>query len=129
MTNTNDSFVGKWRCQYTYPSLAHNGHDSGEFELQAYKRGSQLLFESVPNDEGSSLLVRMSVDGRVASGNWEEHTSPTGSYNGTMFTGTFQLQVDAANQRMAGKWAGVQHDKDLKQASVHTGTVSLDKID
>ena len=122
-------YVGLWHCRYWYPSNDHDGEDISEYYVRAYPRGREFVLESLPNKEKSYIFIRMSADNRLATGNWEEHTSPTGDFKGAIYSGAFQLLVDKEKRRMEGMWAGVGHDYELKKARIYTGRWEMERVE
>ena len=105
-------FSGVWRSTYRYISHSRGNepHES-EHYVTLHKKGNQLVVESLPTPDGSYVLLRLTLDGRVATGTWEEQTSPTGYYKGVRFYGAIQLVLDDAGTTFKGKWVG--HDRNL----------------
>jgi hypothetical protein len=103
-------FSGIWYCGYSYPSNQHKGEDISEYYAVIHQRGSKLVLQSLPNQEGSTLTLKMTVDGDLASGYWEEGTSPTGEFGGAIYSGVVQLLISKDNKRMTGKWVGIGQD-------------------
>jgi hypothetical protein len=68
----------------------------------------------LPNDEGSFLLVHLRIDDRLASGSWEENSSPTGPFKGTRFYGPLQLVIDEDGKAMHGMWLGIGRKLEVK---------------
>ncbi len=74
--------------------------------------------QSLPNKEESTLLVTLTVDGDLATGYWEEGTSPSGEFAGAIYSGVMQLIVSKDGKRMEGQWVGVGQD-DGKRGIYH----------
>jgi hypothetical protein len=89
--------------------------------MKSYQDGDTLVLESVPNDEGSYMLVRLIIVDDVAVGNWHETTSPTGEFKGAIYSGSGQLTVDPKTHFMEGKWAGAGYDHKLKKMRIYSG--------
>jgi hypothetical protein len=101
-------FSGVWRSTYYHES---DRRGPGMYEsthlLMAQRRGSKVIFQSLPEKDGSFLLARLNLDGRIASGGWEEQTSPDGPFKGARFYGPLQLVLDEDGQAFHGLWLGV----------------------
>jgi hypothetical protein len=108
-------FSGVWRSTYWYTSQRRG---PGEFEsshtMMVQRRGNQLVFQSLPNDENSFLLIRLRLDGRIASGGWEESTSPMGHFKGERFYGPIQLILDEGGKAFRGMWLGIGRSLKVK---------------
>jgi hypothetical protein len=63
------------------------------------------------------------VDGKIATGNWEETTDPEGHYKGAIYYGAIQLAYNAETKNFAGSWAGFS-----KTGSINTGPWNLTYI-
>jgi hypothetical protein len=119
-TQTN-TFAGLWHCTYWYPSNTGSGDDPSEYRMKSYQTGDTVVLESVPNEEGSYMLVRLHVDDDIATGNWHETTSPTGEFKGAIYSGAGQLTVDPDTRRMEGQWAGAGFDHDEQKMRIYSG--------
>lgn len=110
-TEQNDGeFSGIWYCGYSYPSNQHTGQDISEYYAVVHQRGAKLVLQSLPNQEESTLTLKLTVDGDLASGYWEEGTSPHGEFAGAIYSGVVQLLISDDNKRMEGKWVGIGQD-------------------
>jgi hypothetical protein len=119
--DSNNIYAGIWRCCYWFPSNNHDGEDISEYYATIHQRGNKLILESLPNIEESYLILRLTLDGDVATGTWQESTSPHGEFKGMVYSGALQLMIDKDHNRMEGKWAGVGKDHELRKARVYTG--------
>lgn len=108
-TMIND-FSGVWRSHYRYPSSGRGGEFDGEHYVQIHRRGHFLIIESLPDVNKSYLLIKLTVDGNIATGTWEEETDPNGYYKGAVYNGAIQLVTDGEHKRLSGKWLG--HNKE-----------------
>ena len=101
--------LGVWRSVYSYPSSGRNGTFESEHLVQLHKLNHYLVAESLP-DSRSYLLIRLTIDGRIATGSWHEQTDPQGYYQGVTYHGAIQLIVDDGGERLGGKWVGFSKD-------------------
>lgn len=98
---------GVWRSTYGFVSNSRGGIKcESEYFVTIYKKGEHLIVESLPNKEESYLLLRLTLDGRVATGTWSEQTSPNGYYEGATYYGALQLILSEDGKKLAGKWLG-----------------------
>ncbi len=117
-----DDLSGIWHCCYWFPSNAHPGEEeTSEYDVQAELTGNQLILQSTPNPTNSYIFIRLMIDGIFASGGWTENTSPTGEFEGMVYSGVVQLIIDHDRRRMAGKWVGVGRDLEKQRADVYEG--------
>jgi hypothetical protein len=82
--------------------------------MLAQRRGNRLVFQSMPTQDGSFLLVRLRLDGRIATGGWEETTSPDGPFKGTRFYGPLMFVLDEDGKALRGMWLGVGRQQQVK---------------
>lgn len=125
-----DSFKGMWHCTYWYPSNGKPGtEETSEYYCQAKQRGDKVVFESLAN-KPSHMVVNLTVDHSLATGNWTENTDPGGEFEGLEYSGATQLLVSADNAVLEGKWVGIGREK-LADGSfepqIYTGRFSLVK--
>jgi hypothetical protein len=110
-----NDFSGVWQSVYHYTSGRRGpGEYQSTHQMMAQRRGSQLVFQSLPNKEGSFVLIRLTLDGRLASGGWEETTSPTGPFKGTRFYGPAQFMIDEDGKAFRGMWLGAGRSMQVK---------------
>lgn len=114
--------TGIWRCAYWFPSNNWTGDDESSYDMKAHVQGDDVVFESLPNEEGSYMLVRLKLESdNVVTGSWHETTSPTGEFKGAMYSGYGQLIADPETNTMEGKWAGAGFDRKLKTMRIYNG--------
>jgi len=122
-------FSGQWKCVYWFPSNKFVGDEPSEYTMKAYREGDAVVFESLPNEEKSYMLVRLTIQDDVATGNWFETTSPTGEFKGAQYSGAGQLVLDPKTLHMEGKWAGAGYDRKLKTMRVYSGNWEITPLD
>lgn len=110
-----------WRCSYWYPSNVIIGDDVSEHLMHGYKIGNEVVMESLPSEDHSYMFVRLKIEDNVASGTWQEVTSPTGEFKGAVYNGTGQLIVNPETGGMEGRWSGAGWDRKLKQMRIYAG--------
>jgi hypothetical protein len=104
---------GFWRGVYRYPSSGRGKEFTSEHIVQMYQKGPHLILESVPDINESYVLLRLSLENNVATGTWEESTSPDGYYRGITYHGAIQLVLDDDQKHLRGKWVGVGKDLEV----------------
>lgn len=108
-------FSGVWRNTYWYTSERRGpGEYSSVHQMMAQRRGNQVVFESLPSPDGSFLLVHLRLDDRLASGGWEETSSPDGPFKGARFYGPLQLVLDENGKAFRGMWLGIGRNMRVK---------------
>jgi len=111
MTDTQD-FSGLWHNKYTYYNDIETSGTS-EHDIKIYKTGNQLVLQSVPNQEDSYFVARLTLDGDLLTGTWQEQTSPTGKYKGQIYYGAAQLIRNEGGKRMHGKMVMINHELEI----------------
>jgi hypothetical protein len=125
MTKQNQTFDGTWHSTYWYPSNKHDGEDTSKYEVTVYQQGNSLVLESKPNDIGAYILIRLTIDGNLATGTWHETTSPDGEFKGMIYSGALQLLISEDGKKMTGKWVGIGRDHHKDAADIYSGRWEL----
>jgi len=121
-------FDGIWHCTYWYPSNETLTDEPSEYDMKVVQTDDRLIFESIPKEDGSYLLVRLYITDDIATGAWYETTAPKGEFKGAEYSGAGQLIIAAGRDYMEGKWAGAGYDHKLKEMRVYTGNWELRRI-
>src|SRR4029078_11083194 len=100
----NKELTGIWHSRYRYYSRSRDAYFYSEHVVRFYPQDKQLVIESLPEINAAYLLLRLSVDGSLATGTWEEHTEEQGYYSGAVYHGALQLIIDKDRKHMHGKW-------------------------
>jgi len=95
---------GIWLSEYRYPSSGRGEQVSRHYVILR-QAGDDLTARSVPASR-SEVSMTLRINGRVATGNWTEHTDPAGRYQGAVYFGSIQLLLTEDEQRLDGMWAG-----------------------
>lgn len=129
MAAQNETLSGTWYCWHWYPSMDDRSEDTSKNVMEGYQRGNQLVLQSKPNEEGSYMFVRLTIDDDIATGIWYESTSPEGNFEGALYNGSGQLIVSDDQQSMDGMWAGAGYDHEAKKKRIYTGRWKLSRSD
>jgi hypothetical protein len=97
-------FSGIWHSTYHFTSTAKPGNFTSEYDVKMLKTGNQLVVQSLPNEGGSYILLRLTVDGRILTGTWHEQTEPEGDFKGATYYGALQLIVAEDGQAITGQY-------------------------
>lgn len=124
--NKDIDFSGVWRSTYHYTSSAREGEFTSEYEVRIVREGDSLIVKSLPNASKSYILVRLSLDGRVAAGTWQEFTSPTGFYEGSLYHGALQLVLDEDARAFRGRYVGYSRNMTVKGGEWELVRISRD---
>lgn len=109
-------FSGVWRSKYTVPSGPANKIIVTEHKVILYHHGKHLVVESLPNDEGSYLMARFTLDGRIATGSYHSQNSPKSAAKGAAYYGAAQLILDPDGNALRGKGVGFGKDMTVKMS-------------
>lgn len=108
---------GIWESRYTYSG----GESTHQVEVEDYDQ--TVFITSLPNDEDSTLKMELTRDDEELSGAWEEITSPTGEYKGTVFKGFVGFILNQEDTTAQGAWIG--HNRD--RTKINSGEWTLKK--
>ena len=103
------SLTGIWLSRYEYPSSSRGQVLASSHYVLILQRGAHLNVRSLPGQQ-SRLSLDLAVNGKIAQGTWTEHTAETGYYSGAIYTGTIQLELNQAGDRLKGRWLGFGRD-------------------
>lgn len=107
-------FSGIWRSSFTYKSSKSGDK---EFTVEHYsiihQKGNRLVIESLPKAD-SYRVTRLTLDGRIGTGTWEQQNSEDSSFQGVRYWGVAQVVVDEDGKGMRGKWAGFGRNMQVK---------------
>lgn len=109
-------FSGVWRSTYRVPSGPEGKVIENEHYVTMYHHGNQLVVESLPNPQGSYMMARFSLDGRIATGSYHSQNSPKSSVKGAIYYGAAQLILDADGKALRGKGVGFGKDMQVKMS-------------
>jgi hypothetical protein len=124
-TRDDNKFAGIWFAQVSYPAMDDRSEETTKNRMVAHQQGNEVVFTSVQNQEGSYMVIRMSIADNTATGTWHETTSPTGKFGGAMYSGAGQLVIDDDAQCIQGQWAGMGLDRTENKPRVYTGRWKL----
>jgi hypothetical protein len=120
----NYDFSGVWRSSYSYKTRGGKDVPLTEHYVTMYRKGNQLIVESIPNTEGSYMMARFSLDGRIATGSYQSQNSPRSSTKGALYYGAAQLILDDDGKALRGKGVGFGEELEVKTTDwelVHIG--------
>ena len=106
-------FSGIWRSSYRYKSPTGKTLET-EHYVTMYRKGNQLIAESIPNTEGSYMMARFTLDGRIATGSYQSQNSPRSSTKGALYYGAAQLILDRDGKALRGKGVGFDSKFEIK---------------
>lgn len=113
MAKEND-FTGVWRSSYRFTSSDRSGEYENVHYVTMHRKNNQLVVESLSDTDDAYLLARFSLDGRVATGSWQDQMAQHGFYKGTLYHGAAQLILDTDGNALRGKWVGFGKNLKIK---------------
>ena len=116
-------FSGVWRSSYSYKK-GEKDVPLTEHYVTMYQKGNQLIVESIPNTEGSYMMARFTLDGRIATGSYQSQNSPRSSAKGALYYGAAQLIIDPEGKALRGKGVGFGENLIIKTTNwelIHIG--------
>ena len=121
-----DNFSGTWQFTHWYPNADDTAEESGEYEMVAHQSGDNVVFESVRDGKKDAyMMVRLKIDGRLATGTWYENADMDGPFKGANYSGAGQMIISTDQKSMDGMWAGAGFDHTLGQPRIYTGRWEL----
>jgi len=126
---TNQDFSGTWQFTHWYPTSDDSSEIQGEYQMRAVQKGHNLVLESITDDQKEAyMIVRLSIDGNVATGSWHENAEMHGPFEGAMYSGSGQLLISSDGRHMDGMWAGAGMDHANEKPRIYTGRWELKRI-
>src|SRR4030095_4577509 len=113
-----DELNGLWMSRYTYSG------GEGLHRVNVVLKADQVSVESLPNEEGSTLRMKLKLHKNVLKGTWGELTSPTGAYAGQFFEGFVIFVLNNKCTKAEGTWVGTNRDNNR----VNSGTWMLERL-
>lgn len=109
-----DNLEGIWQSRYEYTSSSREGIFEGKHKVRIVQKDpSHVVVESLPEGNDSYVVIRLTIDGAIATGSWQEHTNEKGYYKGAIYYGTIQLIIDPDGRTMRGKWLGFDKESNI----------------
>lgn len=120
-------FSGVWLSTYRVPS----GPEKKMIEIEHYAvvhhKGDHLVVESMPNKEGSYMMGRFTLDGRIATGSYHSQNAPKSAAKGAIYYGAAQLMLDEDGKALRGKGVGFGRDGEIKVSEWQVVRVGQDE--
>lgn len=104
---------GIWLSKFRYTSSARPGEFESQHYSKIHRKGDTLVIESVVGGR-SYRITKLNLDGRVATGSWQQANAEDGYYKGVIYHGAVQLVVDEDGKAMRGMWIGFGRDMRVK---------------
>lgn len=114
-----------WRFTHWAPSKDDSRELKDEYMMRGHQRGSTLVLQSEPDATGAYMLVRVNIEGAVASGSWHESAATDGEFEGAEYSGAGQLLISDDGEQMTGLWVGSGFDHGLQKLRLYTGKWEL----
>lgn len=106
-------FSGVWLSSYTFHDVERDKDFKSEHYVRIFQSGDNLVIESLPGKNSAYLILRLHLMGNIATGSWQEETSPEGFFKGSIYNGAIQLIVSDDKKSMKGKWVAFVSSKQV----------------
>lgn len=101
------SIKGTWISHYEYGQGVDNEPQFSEHRIVFSKVDGVWNGQSEPDADGSEVTITLKEQDAEFSGEWKEHTSPSGHYQGREFSGLLKLVLQDDGAELSGMWLGV----------------------
>jgi hypothetical protein len=108
------AFSGMWHSIYRVRRGSKQELTEVEHYCTLYEQGNQLVLETLPSADGSYMLARFTVDGRVITGTYHSQNSQKVSAKGAAYYGAAQLILSEDNNKLIGKAVGFGQSMKVK---------------
>ena len=119
-------FSGVWHSKYRVPSGPEKKIIVTEHDAVIYRHGNHLIVESLPNENGSYMMARFTLDGRIATGTYHSENSPKSAFKQAIYYGAAQLILDEDGNALRGKGVGFGKDMAVKTSEWELTRASKD---
>jgi hypothetical protein len=109
-------FTGVWQSTYRVRSGPEKKPTEVQHYMVMHRKGNQLVTESIPNPEGSYLVARFTLDGRIATGSYHSNNAPRSAAKDAAYYGAAQLILDKDGRKLTGKGVGFGKDMVVKES-------------
>lgn len=123
-----DSFSGTWQFTHWYPNTDDSEEQSASYQVVAHQNGKDVVFQSEPDEREAYTIVRLTIDGPLATGSWHENADMHGPFEGVQYSGAGQLLISEDGNRMEGMWAGAGLDRAAGEPKIYTGRWELKRL-
>jgi hypothetical protein len=117
MPDDNYDFSGVWLSSYTFKSGLTGDILETEHYVTMQRLGNQLVVQSIPNTNGSYMLARLTLDGRIATGSYHSQNSPLSSTKGAIYYGAAQLVLSEDGKMLKGMGVGYGKNMAVKPSN------------
>lgn len=107
-------FSGIWHSKYCVASGTEGKIIETEHDVVMYRHGDHLTIEALPKEDGSYMMARFTLDGRIATGTYHSENSPKSAAKGAIYYGAAQLILDEDRSTLRGKGVGFGRDMQVK---------------
>lgn len=109
-------FSGVWHSKYRVPSGPDQKIIETEHDVVMYKHGSHLVIETLPKEDGSYMMARFTIEGRIITGTYHSENSPKSATKGAVYFGAAQLVLNEDGDKLEGKAVGFGRDMQVKMS-------------
>ncbi len=116
-------YTGKWNLNYWYPCSIHKVEEVSEYVVNIYDKDGAIILESEEMPNKSYIFARLTIDGKLAIGTWQETTAPEGEFKGAIYSGAFAMLFNEDNTAAEGKVIG-----NSKEPTIFHGRWQMERI-
>lgn len=108
----NSTLDGIWKSSYKHYDNSRKEYLWSDFYVRLHEKNSTLIAETLPAANINYLLMKLRLDGGLATGSWQFETVHNGE-QGTLYTGALQLLLDPTHQSFEGRWVALDNRKSI----------------
>ena len=109
-----NDFTGVWHSTYSVPSGPDGKIIVTEHDVAMYRHGNHLIIETLPKEDGSYMMARFTIEGRIVTGTYHSENSPKSAAKGAVYFGAAQLIMDEDGNALRGKGVGFGKNMQIK---------------
>ena len=109
-------FSGIWHSKYRVPAGSDKKIVEVEHDFVMYRHGDHLVLETLPKEDGSYMLARFTIDGRIITGTYHSQNSQQATAKGASYYGAAQLVLDEDGNTLRGEAVGFGRDMKVKMS-------------
>jgi hypothetical protein len=109
-------FSGVWHSKYRVPSGTNHKIVETEHDVVMYRHGNHLVIETLPREDGSYMMARFTIEGRIVTGTYHSENSPNSAAKGAVYFGAAQLVLSDDGNTLDGKAVGFGKDMEVKMS-------------
>ena len=116
MAEKDHDISGVWLSTYSFVSGTDGSLMVTDHYVDIYRIGSQVIVQSIPASNGSYMMARFSLDGRVLTGSYYSQTAASSEKKGPLYydQGAAQLVISEDGKTLEGMGVGYTRTMEVK---------------